>query len=377
MGSKYSILFGLALAGATAAYGQTCDPGGYLLQGDSGLGTTNNFGAAGGTTKVRIIVPNGCPWTITNVPLWVEILNGTSGTSTQVVEIAVDANTSTNARGQTILIGGRNFGIGQSASLTLPRLGDFTPDGRADILWQSPANGFAQAWSLGGANGVSFLGASNLTNQNPWRIAVTGDFNLDGRTDVLWQGPEGQSQLWLLGWTPSTRIISATTFSGPNPWRIAASGDFNRDGRLDIIWQSPDTGYSQVWFLGGASGTEFLSAANLSQPNPWRIAAAGDINGDGFVDVIWQDPATGSSQVWFLGGANGVQLTNAVTLGGPNSWRIVAAADYNRDGKTDIIYQNPATGESMAWFLGGASGVSIVGTAQVSAANVWQIVGPK
>jgi hypothetical protein len=261
--------------------------------------------------------------------------------------------------------------------LTPPQLGDFTPDGRADILWQSPTNGFTQAWFLGGANGVSVLGASNLTDQNTWRIAVTGDFNLDGRTDVLWQGPAGESQLWLLGWTPSTRLINASTFSGPNQWRIAASGDFNRDGRLDIIWQSPDTGYSQVWFLGGASGTQFLSASNLSQPNPWRIAAAGDINGDGFVDVIWQDPATGSSQVWFLGGANGVQLTSAVSLGGPNAWRIVAAADYNRDGRTDIIYQNPTTGESMVWFLGGGSGVSVTGTAQVSAANVWQIVGPK
>jgi hypothetical protein len=57
--------------------------------------------------------------------------------------------------------------------------------------------------------------------------------------------------------------------------------------------------------------------------------------------------------------------------------RIAAAADYNRDGKTDLIFQNPTTGESTAWFLGGVSGVSVTGTAQVSGANQWRIVGPK
>jgi hypothetical protein len=193
----------------------------------------------------------------------------------------------------------------------------------------------------------------------------------------MWQSSLGESQIWYLGWVPSTRIIGAINLAGPNPWRIAASGDFNRDGRLDIIWQSPNNGFSQVWFLGGANGIQLLSAANLSQPNPWRIAATGDVNGDSFVDLIWQDPATGSSQVWFMGGASGIVMTSAVTLSGANPWRIVAAADYNRDGKTDIVWQDPATGETAVWFLGGTTGTAVLNSVRLSGANPWRIVGPK
>src|SRR4051812_29748145 len=116
MAFKHLVVLGLAIASGSTVYGQACDPNTYLLIGDSSLGTKNTFGPEGGTTAVRISVPDGCPWQIRNVPLWVEILNGTSGTNTQVVQIAVDVNASTNARGQNILIGGRNFPISQSAS---------------------------------------------------------------------------------------------------------------------------------------------------------------------------------------------------------------------------------------------------------------------
>ena len=359
------------------AYAQTCDPNLYILSGDSGLGTTNNFSAQGGTTQVRINVPGGCSWDTANIPTWVNV-TPPSGTNTQVVTISVAVNASLNARGHSILIGGRNFPINQAGALNGPATGDFNADGHSDVLWQAPTNGFAQVWALGGSNGVSVLSAANLTLQNPWRIVATGDFDNDGRVDVLWQDPvTGVPQIWYMGGTAGTQVVSAKNLSGPNPWHIAGTGDFNRDGRVDIIWQSPTNGYSQVWFLGGTDGTTVLNSVNLSQPNPWRIAATGDINGDGYTDLVWQDPATGASQVWFLGGTNGVQIMSAANVTGPTAWKIVGAADYNRDGNTDIVVQDTATGASQVWFLGGTSGVTILSTATLSGANPWTIVGPR
>ena len=78
-----------------------------------------------------------------------------------------------------------------------------------------------------------------------------------------------------------------------------------RTGRVDIIWQDQASGFAQIWFLTGTQGNAVLDAVNLVQKNPWRIAAAADLLQDGRVDVIWQDPVTGASQAWFHGRRQG------------------------------------------------------------------------
>jgi hypothetical protein len=74
--------------------------------------------------------------------------------------------------------------------------------------------------------------------------------------------------------------------------------------------------------LGGAQSNQLMNAVNLTGPNTWRITAVGDFNGDGYPDTIWQDPATGTSQVWYLGGSDGSTILNIVGLSGANTWRI-------------------------------------------------------
>jgi hypothetical protein len=131
-------------------------------------------------------------------------------------------------------------------------------------------------------------------------------------------------------------------------------GDFDGNGVPDLIWQDPVTGMSQAWFMGGAQGIALLGAATLSHLNPWRIAGVADLNGDGHPDLIWQDPVSGMSQAWFMGGAQGTALLGAATLSHVNPWRIAGVADLNGDGHPDLIWQDPVTGMSQAWFMGGA-----------------------
>lgn len=100
------------------------------------------------------------------------------------------------------------------------------------------------------------------------------------------------------------------------------SGDVNGDGHPDLIWQDPASGTSQVWFMGGALGSTRTSFAALTGPNVWRIVGVADLNGDGHPDLIWQNPVGGASQVWFMGGTQGSTVTGFAALSGPNVWRI-------------------------------------------------------
>ena len=258
---------------------------------------------------------------------------------------------------------------------------DFNQDGHPDVIWEEPVTGWAQAWYLGGPRGASVTGAADLTQANPWNIVGVGDFNRDGAPDVVWQDPvSGAVQVWYLGGSGGVALTGAANVTAKNPWKVVSVADFNRDGHPDLLWQDTATGFAQIWYLGGAQGTTFLGAADLDQTNPWNIVGTGDFNNDGIPDVLWQDPATGAAQIWYMGGgvagAQGSQVISAVDLTGPMTAKVVAIADFNMDTHPDVVFQDPATGAATIYFYNGAQGTTPAGTAPLSGENTWHIAGP-
>jgi hypothetical protein len=331
------------------------------------VGPNGTAGSAG------ITAPAGCPWSAVSDQAWITVTSGISGTGNGAVGYSVGVNAAAASRGGTITIGGQPFSVTQSGAVKF----DFNGDGSADILWQDPVSGLAQVWFLSGAQGISIAGAANLTASNTWRVVAVGDFNRDGHPDTVWQDPvTGAAQVWFLGGAQGNVFTSAATISAGNSWRIMSVADFNGDGIPDCIWQDQSSGWAQIWFMGGAQGTTVTGAVNLTTRNTWRIAGTGDFNGDGVPDVVWQDPVTGATQIWYLGGAQGNVVQNAVNLANSNSWKLAAIADFNGDGHPDSVWQDPVSGAAVVWFLGGAQGVTVVGSAGMGSSTSWRIMGP-
>jgi hypothetical protein len=42
------------------------------------------------------------------------------------------------------------------------------------------------------------------------------------------------------------------------------TGDFNQDGHPDVVWQDPVSGTVQVWYLNGALGNVVFNTVNLT-----------------------------------------------------------------------------------------------------------------
>jgi hypothetical protein len=286
-----------------------------------------------------------------------------------------------------VLVGGapRNFTysvtIFDPSTATPPSVNatnDFNLDGKTDILWQDPVTGQVQVWLLGGAQGTNVIGAANLTLANTWRLAGTGDFNSDGHADAVWQDEiTGAAQVWFLTGPNGNVPAGAAVLSNGNLWRIRSVADFNSDGTPDIIWQDEASGWAQIWFMSGPQGSVIKGAVNLTTRNTWRIVGAADFNRDGTRDVVWQDPVTGAVQIWYMGGPQRNAITGAVNLVLSSKLRVAALMDLNADGHPDIIWQDPMTGASQVSFLGGTQGITTLGTAIMSGPNSWRIMGPK
>ncbi len=90
---------------------------------------------------------------------------------------------------------------------------------------------------------------------------------------------------------------------------------------------------------------------------PWSIVATDDMNADGKPDIIWHNAASGETQIWYM---NTDRITRRATVYLENNtgpalagmpWHIVGTGDFDRDGLTDILWHNEATGETLIWFM--------------------------
>jgi len=65
--------------------------------------------------------------------------------------------------------------------------GDFTGDGRADILWRNSSTGENYLYPMNGTVILAGEGYLRTVADANWRVQATGDYDGDGKADVLWR----------------------------------------------------------------------------------------------------------------------------------------------------------------------------------------------
>src|SRR5829696_1524808 len=264
--------------------------------------------------------------------------------------------------------GGIQLAISTATTPSADVRDDFNGDGRSDLIWRHD-NGAFTNW-LGQANG-GFVGNDlNALRNLPtsWHVTGTGDFNGDGRDDVLWRNGNGALTNWLgqsNGGFVSNDLNALSNL--PTSWQVAGTGDFNSDGRDDIVWRRTDGAFTE--WLGQDNGGFVSNDANAFRnlPSTWQVVGTGDFNGDNRDDVAWRRD-DGAFTVW-LGQANGGFVTNDANAWAavPTSWQVAATGDYNGDGRDDIAWRN-SNGTFTNW-LGQANGGFISNDA-----NAWTVL---
>ncbi len=226
--------------------------------------------------------------------------------------------------------------------------GDFNGDGKPDILWEHTGGSHA-VWLMNGTNVMRKQGLPFVATT--WKAAGTGDFNLDHNSDIIWQNSGGSRSIWLMNHTAMNRAVSLGNVA--TTWKIIDSGFFNADTHPDILWQQT-TGARSVWLM---NGTSLIHAAALpSGSSLWKMAAAGDFNGDHKSDILWES-TTGARLIWLM---NGTSLSRSVSLGNVSVvWKIKGTGDFNHDGKTDILWEDNS-GTGVIWLMNGTSHVGTV-----------------
>ncbi len=226
--------------------------------------------------------------------------------------------------------------------------GDFNGDGRLDLaLSTTPGVPPGPAPSgisilLGNGDGT-FQPATTYAVDATGPLAV-GDFNNDGKLDVI--GIDSNSL------SPGVSVLPGNgdgTFDFPVNSALGtlesfAVGDFNRDGKLDVAGLLAVTGASPELQIFFGNGDATFSPGATYQVGAFPVAiAAGDVNGDGIVDLIIGNQAgfggIPSNITVLLGNGNGTFQNPIFTTAG-NGISSIAISDFNLDGKQDVVIAN-------------------------------------
>jgi hypothetical protein len=215
--------------------------------------------------------------------------------------------------------------------------GDLNNDGLPDLALRV-TNSTTQVSEIrialgNGAGGFNFSTPLPMTSALISNQVVIGDFNNDGKQDLVTNKNSNQF-LFFLGNGDGTFAAPLDRTGGLGFSLIAT--DFNRDGKLDFI--STDLNRADV-FLGNGNG-DFSISATLQPNDSFGPPTVEDFNRDGKPDIAISDrtssPNVTTIKILLGNGTGGfgspVSLQSVNGIGNP------LAGDFNRDGKLDLVH---------------------------------------
>ena len=269
---------------------------------------------------------------------------------------------------------------------TVAPSGDYNLDGLSELVFTNTQTGQAIGWRMNGISLVSSHWLWDDASTPGWKVVGTGDLTGDGKSDLLWQNENtGDVRLFKMDYFNRVGVQTNGLNVANKDWRIRATGDFNNDGRLDIVWQNRTSSHVVIWFMQSAGdqaqmfATYFttLPGAPTTPVAPglgWEVVGSADFDADGYRDLAWQH-TDGRLAVWRLQGAT---ILESLDLGSVSAaWRVRAVAHYGWDPREDVIFQHATTGQMYIWLRSGTGFTPFAFLVPNAVNPIWQITGPR
>ncbi|MET4069905.1 hypothetical protein ABID58_004709 [Bradyrhizobium sp. S3.2.6] len=232
--------------------------------------------------------------------------------------------------------------------------GDFNDDGRSDLLMVNDTSHDVVVWEMDGAQILANQTIGTINAADGWQYSGTGDFDGDGQTDLLLTNSTTNGvAIWTMNGTQVTASPQIGTINAGAGWSFGGTGDFNGDGKTDLLMLNSTTHGVAIWEMNGAQVTAPPQIGTINVAAGWSFAGTGDFNGDGKTDLLLLNSTTKGVAIWELDGTQVIANPQIGTINAGAGWAFAGTGDFNGDGKTDLFLLNSTTKGVAIWELDG------------------------
>lgn len=226
----------------------------------------------------------------------------------------------------------------------VPFVLDMSGDGMSDLCFYGPGTGKDECFR-GRPDRVFYH--SSFTVADVGLIPVAGDFDGNGYDDVFWYNPgSAADSIWFFrsGTAPDgtfRKSYTVTSYTISDTGLVPTAGDYDSDGRADILWFDPTGANDRVWYsYQDANGANRFQSVGVAASFSGATPFTGDFDGDSRSDVLWFTPNVASATLWSGTNQRGNFGSKTVTI--PAAPTVTRGQDFDRDSVDDLILSKPS-----------------------------------
>jgi hypothetical protein len=234
---------------------------------------------------------------------------------------------------------------------------DFNGDGYPDFVLAKPTTESSPLFDFPPLatgfyylrNNVRIGWAAGPTITGNFGLVDAADVNRDGHNDYVLFNPQTRETKILF----MRNNVQVGSRPGPmidNGFGLQKVGDLNGDGSPDWVLFNLSTRQTIIWYM---QGTRKLSGGFGPTLDPgWDLKAVADFDGDGHGDYLLVKFGGTSSptEIWYIVNRRRVRQANGPAI--LQGYRLIGAADFNKDGHPDYLLARPHPPKKTAiWYL--------------------------
>jgi hypothetical protein len=150
-------------------------------------------------------------------------------------------------------------------------------------------------------------------------------------------------------------------------------GDFDGDGKDDILWRNALSGENYVYLMNGLTIKATEGFVRTVADQNWQVVGVADFDGDGKTDILWRNTITGQNYVYPMDGTTIKASEGFIRSVADTTWEVKGVGDFDGDGKADIVWRNSTSGQNYLYLMDGTTIKPTEGYLRTVADLNWQI----